>query len=80
MINPKEKRMVIRPCDADTPDCLRWATGGGDKEIKNRDMKCNVFSAKVFDLMGWDTQYRYKVLGKPATCDGEFLFLFKGLQ
>ena len=42
--------MVIRPCDADTPDCLRWAIEGGDKEIKNRDMKCNVFSAKVFDF------------------------------
>ena len=77
MINPEEKRMIIRPCDPDTPDCLRWANGGGDVEIKNRELTCKVFAAKVFDLMQWDTQYRYKVLGKPATCDGEFLFLFK---
>ena len=27
--------------------------------------------------MDWDTQYRYKILGKPASCDGEALFLFK---
>jgi len=27
--------------------------------------------------MKWDTRYRYKMLGKPATCDGEVLFLFK---
>lgn len=26
--------------------------------------------------MGRDTQYRYKTLGKPASCDGEFLYLF----
>ena len=77
MINPEEKRMIIRPCDPDTPDCLRWANGGGDVEVKNRELTCKVFAAKIFDLMQWDTQYRYKVLGKPATCDGEFLFLFK---
>ena len=65
----------IRPCSPDTPDCLRWATGGGDSEIKNRDMMCKIFAAKVFDLMEWNGEYRYKILGKP--CDGEFLFLFK---
>ena len=77
LINPDEKRLIIRPCDPDTPDCLRWATGGGEKELKNREMMCKFFSAKIFDLMGWDTEYRYKVLGKPASCDGEVLFLFK---
>lgn len=69
--------MIIRPCTPDTPDCLRWTSGGGAKEIKTRDIMCKFFAAKVFDLMGWDKQYRYKILGKPATCDGEFLFLFK---
>lgn len=77
LINPDQKRMIIRPCDADAPDSLRWAKGGGAKEISNRDLRCKVFAAKVFDLMGWDPQYRYKILGKPASCDGEVLFLFK---
>lgn len=77
MVNPDEKRMIIRPCDPDTPDCLRWAVGAADKEIKNREMMCKFFSAKVFDMMGWNGDYRYKILGKPATCDGEFLYLFK---
>ena len=27
--------------------------------------------------MGWDREYRYKMLGNPAVCDGEMLFLFK---
>jgi len=77
LINPDQRRLIIRPCDPDTPDCLRWAKGGGSKELSTRDLLCKVFAAKVFDLMKWDTQYRYKVLGKPATCDGEVLFLFK---
>ena len=27
--------------------------------------------------MGWDSKYRYKMMGKPAVCNGEMLFLFK---
>lgn len=77
LIHPEQKRMIIRPCEPDAPDSLRWARGGGDKELANRDLQCKIFAAKVFDLMGWDTQYRYKLMGKPAVCDGEMLFLFK---
>ena len=77
LINPDEKRLIIRPCEPDTPDSLRWASGGGEKEIKTRDLLCKFFAAKVYDLMQWDEKYKYKMLGKPATCDGEVLFLFK---
>lgn len=77
LIHPEQKRLIIRPCEPDAPDSLRWATGGGEKELRNRDLLCKIFAAKVFDLMGWDTKYRYKMLGKPATCDKEGLFLFK---
>ena len=77
LIHPEQRRMIIRPCDRDAPESLRWANGGGEKELKNRDMTCRVFAAKLFDLMQWDKQYRYKMLGKSAVCDGEVLFLFK---
>lgn len=40
-------------------------------------MICRIFAAKVFDLMRWDKKYRYKMLGKPAVCDNEVLFLFR---
>jgi hypothetical protein len=77
LIHPVQKRLIIRPCSPDAPDSLRWSRGGGSKEISNRDLLCKIFAAKVFDLMGWDTEYRYKMLGKPAVCNNEALFLFK---
>lgn len=77
LIHPEQKRMIIRPCEPDAPDSLRWAVGGGTKELTNRDMLCRVFAAKIFDLMGWDKQYRYKMMGKPAAYKNEVLFLFK---
>lgn len=77
LIHPVQKRLIIRPCQPDAPDSLRWARGGGEKELSNRDLLCKIFAAKVFDLMGWDPQYRYKMMGNPAVCDGEMLFLFR---
>lgn len=77
LIHPEQKRLIIRPCNPDAPDSLRWARGGGAKDISNRDLLCKIFAAKVFDLMGWDHQYRYKMMGNPAVCDGEMLFLFR---
>lgn len=77
LIHPEQKRLIIRPCNADAPDSLRWARGGGEKELTNRDLLCKIFARKVFDLMGWDPQYRYKMMGKPAIYNGEMLFLFK---
>lgn len=77
LVHPEQKRLIIRPCQPDAPDSLRWAKGGAEKELSSRDMLCKIFAAKVFDLMGWDNRYRYKMIGKPAVCKGEMLFLFK---
>lgn len=77
LIHPEQKRLIIRPSSPDAPDSLRWAKGGGEKELMNRDLVCKIFAAKVFDLMGWNQEYRYKMMGNPAVCDGEMLFLFK---
>jgi hypothetical protein len=77
LIHPEQKRLIIRPCDQDAPDSLRWVSGGGEKELKSKEMTCRVFAAKLFDLMKWEGLYRYKLLGKPAICGKEGLFLFK---
>ena len=77
LIHPEQKRVIIRPCEPDTPDSLRWAIGGGENEIRNRDLLCKLFAARIYDLMQWNPQYRYKLLGNPATCNGEVLFLFR---
>lgn len=77
LIHPEDKRLIVRPCEPDAPDSLRWASGGGEREIKNREMLCMIFASKLFELMNWDKKYRYKMLGKPAVYNNEALYLFK---
>ena len=44
LIHPEQKRLIIRPCEPDAPDSLRWARGGGEKELQNRDLICKIFA------------------------------------
>ncbi len=37
---------------------------------------CRLFFAKVVELMGWNPDYRYKLLGKLIRANGEYLFVF----
>lgn len=76
LVHPEQKRLIICPCKPDVPDSLRWAKGGGEKDLQNRDLICKIFAAKLFELMNWGKQYRYKMMGKPAAYNNEMLFLF----
>lgn len=77
LVHPEQRRMIIKPCSADSPDSIRWRSGGTDAEAKARDLRCEFFSVKVFDLMGWKKGFKYKMLGVPAIYENEVLYLFK---
>ena len=74
LINPNTKKMVALPCDEDTKDGYAWCTRNGKR--KPREIRCKLFFAKLFDLMGWNHNYRYKLLGNIVRCNGEYLLLF----
>ena len=74
LVNPYTKKMVALPCDEDTKDGYAWCTRNGKR--KPREIRCKLFFAKLFDLMGWNHNYRYKLLGNIIRCNGEYLLLF----
>lgn len=74
LVNPYTKKMVALPCDEDTKDSYAWCTRNGKR--KPREIRCKLFFAKLFDLMGWNHNYRYKLLGNIVRCNGEYLLLF----
>ena len=43
---------------------------------KPKQITCRLFFAKVVELMGWNPDYRYKLLGKLIRANGEYLFVF----
>lgn len=75
LINPAEMKLVIRACGEGERDAVRWCIMKDDKR-KSRQITCGIFTAKLYEMMGWDGQCRYKLQGMRITHQGEVLYLF----
>ena len=75
LVNPTAEKLVIRPCDEGARDAIRWCVARDDKR-KSREITCRLFTAKLYDLMGWETLYRYKLQGTTINYRGEQMFVF----
>lgn len=78
MFNNDLKRIVVRGCDENDKDALRWCVAKPDKR-KSRKMSCKPFATLVYQKMGWDSECRYKMLGYRITFEGETLYVFDGI-
>ena len=75
LINPDTGKLVVRPCDEGARDAVRWCIAREDKR-KSRQISCSMFTAKLYDLMGWETLYRYKMQGTRISYQSEQLYVF----
>ena len=75
LINPTERKLAIRPCDEGARDAVRWCVVKGEKR-KSREITCRPFTEKLYELMGWEEIYRYKLQGMRISYQGENLYLF----
>ena len=75
LINPEERKLAIRPCDEGARDAVRWCLIKGEKR-KSREITCRPFTTKLYELMGWDTLYRYRLQGMRINYQGQCLYLF----
>lgn len=74
LVNPTTKKVAVRPCSEEEKDSLRWCSASGKRTPKQ--ITCRIFYAKIMSLMNWDTNYRYKLLGKLIRSNGELLYVF----
>ena len=74
LVNPDGHKLAVRPCNESDKDSFRWKKGGA--KVGPRQITCKIFYAKVFSLMGWDYNNRYKLLGKLVRSNDELLFIF----
>ena len=75
LVNQESKILAIRPCQAEDRDACAWCTNGSGRR-KPKQITCKIFFAKVFSLMGWNLDYRYKLLGRVIHAKDEWLIAF----
>jgi hypothetical protein len=76
LVNPNEKKLAVKPCSEDTKDSFCWSTIGTDGKKRPKTISCRIFFAKVMQLMGWNPNCRYKILGKLIRASNESIFVF----
>lgn len=74
LINPATKKLAVKPCLEDAKDSFRWCSATEKRSPKQ--ITCRLFFAKVFSLMDWNPDYRYKLLGKLIRSNNELLFVY----
>ncbi|MBR0365311.1 MAG: recombinase family protein, partial [Clostridia bacterium] len=68
LFNPVERMIVVRPCSSDHPNAIEW-----ESKYKGAGALCKV----LYDSMGWDTDYSFRVPCRTLTGpNGEKVLVF----
>lgn len=61
LADPKKRRLLIWPCRQFDKDSVKWSSIKNGKS-QSRNIKAKMTCAKIFRMMNWITDYRYKVM------------------
>ena len=75
LINKDTKVMALLPCEEGSKDSFVWCSVRRGKRIP-KYVSCRLFFAKVVELMGWNPDYKYRILGKVVRADETTLIAF----
>ncbi|WP_303833896.1 recombinase family protein [Ruminococcus flavefaciens] len=62
LIHPLKKELAIRPTTQDNRYAVQWSKGS-KKNGETRGIACKAFINTMFEIMGWNIEYRYKLYG-----------------
>lgn len=75
IVNSEKKILALQPCYEEARDSFQWCSSKNGKR-KPKAITCKLFFAKIVALMGWNPDYRYKMLGKVVHANGMYLLAF----
>lgn len=77
LVNREKKMLAIRPCQESDIFSFQWCSyRAKDGKRQPRQVTGKMFFLKICTLMGWNLDYRYKILGKLVRANNEYLFVF----
>lgn len=75
ILNPQKKRLAIVPCSQEESASVEWAREKDGKWI-SKPITSLEFVEKIYALMNWDRNCRYKILGRVANSSDGLILLF----
>lgn len=75
MVNRQKKRLAIVPCTEEESASVEWARTKGDTWV-NKQVTSLDFVETIFQIMDWNRECRYKVLGRLVNSDRGLILVF----
>ena len=75
LVNSRAKTLALRPSREDVRDALPWCSSCGGRR-KPRQLSCPLFFAKIYALMRWESDCRYRLTGRHLCENQEHLLAF----
>lgn len=77
MVNASKKKFAIVPCTEEESASIEWARKNRAGKWVNKEITAVDFIEKIFKLMDWDRECRYKVLGRVAASERGLILVFE---
>jgi len=75
LVNQEEKKLVLKPCDEQDISGYKWVREKDDRRYASQRTG-EPFVLIICKLMGWNPDYRYKIMGKKNKANGEDVLVF----
>lgn len=75
LIHPSQRKLAIRPCGERDVNSIRWRVDT-ERPLSSKTLRCQYFSAALFQIMDWNPEYQYRVRGTYASSGQEKIIIF----
>lgn len=75
LVNQTERKLALKPCAEEEKDSFMWCNQRDNKLIP-RKIACRIFTVMLMELMGWNTDKRYRIIGSVIKANSDHLILF----
>lgn len=72
MVDGDTHRMMIKPCAPGSKGAVRWCNA----KRKKREISCRELTDRLYALMQWPDDYRFRLQGVETVCMGERVYYF----
>ncbi len=76
IVNSDKKRLAVIPCMEEESSSVEWSRLKKGEAWVNKTITSVDFLENIFNLMGWERECRYKVLGRLANSSKGIIFVF----
>ncbi len=76
LLHPTERKMAIRPCNADDTFSISWRKTRTGEPVLIKTISCPYFGKALMQIMDWNPEFNYRIIGTWIECGPDCLMVF----